>query len=117
MPVGMHLERRRNHFLLEQLIGIVFAALQLGNDHGSFRLCTSTKPRPAAPCALPAPSRSIHYREAFAASLSIITGGFGRTGGAGRHSLKKPLHFPDKYWRGLCTVADVSRRISMRKPF
>ena len=38
MPVRVRLERGRRQFLIEQLIGIVVAALELGDDHGALRL-------------------------------------------------------------------------------
>ena len=38
MPVRMRVERRSRQFLIEQLLGIVFSALQLRNDHGPLGL-------------------------------------------------------------------------------
>ena len=38
MVIGMHLERRRRHLGVEQLLGIVLAALQLRDDHGALGL-------------------------------------------------------------------------------
>ena len=38
MPVRVRLERGRGQLLIEQLIGIVFAALQLGDDDRALRL-------------------------------------------------------------------------------
>ena len=38
MPVRVRLERGRGQLLVEQLVGIVFAALELGDDHRPLRL-------------------------------------------------------------------------------
>ena len=51
MPVGMRLERGRGQLLIEQLIGIVLAALQLGDDDRALGLAVVRVVEAAAPSA------------------------------------------------------------------
>ena len=51
MAVGVRLERRRGQLLIEQLVGIVLAALQLGDDDRALRLAVVGMVEAAAPSA------------------------------------------------------------------
>ena len=51
MPVGMRAERGRRQLLIEQLIRIVLAALQLRDDHGALGLAVGRIVEAVRPCA------------------------------------------------------------------